>query len=211
VHVQIVGAGIGGLSAALALHASGIGHRFGGRAATARRGHQRTAARGARADQLGLGDELAATGIRTAKMAQSTGMATGSGIQLRSRRSVQLATVLDSPRRASDDPARRGALAAPPGCGAHQHGLRVLRTVGDRVDLRVCDQSGGADGFYSGVWAQLYPGELGPRWGGIKLWRGVTPGVPFLTSRTVAVAGANASLKFVAYPIPVSPSCAARR
>jgi 2-polyprenyl-6-methoxyphenol hydroxylase-like FAD-dependent oxidoreductase len=59
----------------------------------------------------------------------------------------------------------------------------------------------GADGLYSGVRAQLHPGEPAPRWGGIKLWRGVTPGAPFLTGRTVAVSGANASLKFVAYPI----------
>jgi 5-methylphenazine-1-carboxylate 1-monooxygenase len=33
------------------------------------------------------------------------------------------------------------------------------------------------------------------------MWRGVTEGTPFLTGRTVAVAGTNAALKFVAYPI----------
>jgi 5-methylphenazine-1-carboxylate 1-monooxygenase len=59
----------------------------------------------------------------------------------------------------------------------------------------------GADGLYSGVRAQLHPGESPPRWGGIMMWRGVMEGLPFLTGRTVAVAGANAALKFVAYPI----------
>ena len=59
----------------------------------------------------------------------------------------------------------------------------------------------GADGLYSGVRAQLHPGEPPPRWGGIMMWRGVMEGAPFLTGRTVAVAGANAALKFVAYPI----------
>ena len=33
------------------------------------------------------------------------------------------------------------------------------------------------------------------------MWRGVVEGTPFLTGRTVAVAGTNAALKFVAYPI----------
>ncbi len=59
----------------------------------------------------------------------------------------------------------------------------------------------GADGLYSGVRAQLHPDEPPPRWGGIMMWRGVMEGAPFLTGRTVAVAGANAALKFVAYPI----------
>ncbi len=59
----------------------------------------------------------------------------------------------------------------------------------------------GADGLYSGVRAQLHPGEPAPRWGGIMMWRGVMEDAPFLTGRTVAVAGANATLKFVTYPI----------
>ena len=59
----------------------------------------------------------------------------------------------------------------------------------------------GADGLYSRVRAQLHPGEPPPRWGGVMMWRGVMEGAPFLTGRTVAVAGTNAALKFVAYPI----------
>ena len=59
----------------------------------------------------------------------------------------------------------------------------------------------GADGLYSRVRAQLHPDEPPPRWNGIKLWRGVTAGLPFLSGRTVAVSGTNAARKFVAYPI----------
>ena len=59
----------------------------------------------------------------------------------------------------------------------------------------------GADGLYSGVRAQLHPDEPPPCWSGIMMWRGVVEGAPFLTGRTVAVAGTNAALKFVAYPI----------
>jgi 2-polyprenyl-6-methoxyphenol hydroxylase-like FAD-dependent oxidoreductase len=81
------------------------------------------------------------------------------------------------------------------------------------VDVRVRDRTAGAesvlrgdvlvgaDGLYSRVRAQLHPGEPPPRWGGVMMWRGVMEGAPFLTGRTVAVAGSNAALKFVAYPI----------
>jgi 5-methylphenazine-1-carboxylate 1-monooxygenase len=58
-----------------------------------------------------------------------------------------------------------------------------------------------ADGVYSGVRAQLHPGEPPPCWSGILMWPGVVEGAPFLSGRTVAVAGTNAALKFVAYPI----------
>jgi 2-polyprenyl-6-methoxyphenol hydroxylase-like FAD-dependent oxidoreductase len=59
----------------------------------------------------------------------------------------------------------------------------------------------GADGLYSAVRAQLHPNEPPPRWSGVMLWRGVTPGPPFLSGSTLAVAGSTTSLKFVAYPI----------
>jgi hypothetical protein len=44
------------------------------------------------------------------------------------------------------------------------------------------------------------------RAGGIMMWRGVTEGEPFLTGRTVAVAGTNAALKFV-WPPTRRPAC----
>jgi 2-polyprenyl-6-methoxyphenol hydroxylase-like FAD-dependent oxidoreductase len=81
----------------------------------------------------------------------------------------------------------------------------VSVNVRDRSSGAVSELRGdvlvGADGLYSRVRAQLHPGEPPPRWGGVMMWRGVMEGAPFLTGRTVAVAGTNAALKFVAYPI----------
>jgi 2-polyprenyl-6-methoxyphenol hydroxylase-like FAD-dependent oxidoreductase len=81
----------------------------------------------------------------------------------------------------------------------------VLVRVRDRSSGTLSELSGdvlvGADGLYSQVRAQLHPGEPPPRWGGVMMWRGMMEGAPFLTGRTVAVAGTNAALKFVAYPI----------
>lgn len=59
----------------------------------------------------------------------------------------------------------------------------------------------GADGLYSAVRAQLHTDEPPPRWSGVMMWRGVTPGTPFLSGATLAVAGSTTSRKFVAYPI----------
>ena len=73
-----------------------------------------------------------------------------------------------------------------------QNGL----VVPARADLLI-----GADGLYSAVRAQLHPGEPPPRWSGVMMWRGVTPGTPFLSGATLAVAGSTTSRKFVAYPI----------
>jgi 5-methylphenazine-1-carboxylate 1-monooxygenase len=78
--------------------------------------------------------------------------------------------------------------------------VRVRDRASGTLSVQRGDVLVGADGLYSGVRAQLHPGEPPPRWGGIMMWRGVTEGTPFLTGRTVAVAGTNAALKFVAYP-----------
>ena len=46
----------------------------------------------------------------------------------------------------------------------------------------------------------LYPDEGPPLWNGAILWRGVTTGQPFLTGRTMIMAG-HEFQKFVCYPI----------
>lgn len=58
----------------------------------------------------------------------------------------------------------------------------------------------GADGIRSTVRASLYPDEGPPPWNGLVLWRGTTYGEPFLTGRTMIMAG-DGERKFVAYPI----------
>src|SRR6266496_2931004 len=129
--------------------------------------------------ELGLGGELEATGIPTAEMVHFDrhgnriwGFASGRNIGY-----------------------------CWPQYSVHRGEVQVRdRSAGAGETLRG-DVLVGADGLYSGVRAQLHPGEPPPRWGGIMMWRGVREGAPFLTGRTVAVAGTNASLKFVAYPI----------
>jgi 2-polyprenyl-6-methoxyphenol hydroxylase-like FAD-dependent oxidoreductase len=58
----------------------------------------------------------------------------------------------------------------------------------------------GADGIHSAVRAKLYPEEGQPIWNGRILWRGVTESEPFLSGRTMIMAG-HETLKFVCYPI----------
>jgi 2-polyprenyl-6-methoxyphenol hydroxylase-like FAD-dependent oxidoreductase len=59
----------------------------------------------------------------------------------------------------------------------------------------------GADGIHSTLRQAMYPQEGPPIWNGAILWRGVTQcGLPFLTGRSMAIAG-HEFQKFVAYPI----------
>jgi 2-polyprenyl-6-methoxyphenol hydroxylase-like FAD-dependent oxidoreductase len=57
-----------------------------------------------------------------------------------------------------------------------------------------------ADGIHSAAREKLYPNEGPPIWNGRILWRGVTAAKPFLSGRTMIMAG-HETLKFVCYPI----------
>ena len=56
------------------------------------------------------------------------------------------------------------------------------------------------DGVHSVVRQQLYPDEGPPKWNGIAMWRGVTEGRPFLSGRTMLMAG-YFRRRVVIYPI----------
>jgi 2-polyprenyl-6-methoxyphenol hydroxylase-like FAD-dependent oxidoreductase/quercetin dioxygenase-like cupin family protein len=58
----------------------------------------------------------------------------------------------------------------------------------------------GADGIHSTVRASLVPDEGPPRWNGTMLWRGATDWAPFLTGRSMIIAG-GMQAKVVLYPI----------
>jgi 2-polyprenyl-6-methoxyphenol hydroxylase-like FAD-dependent oxidoreductase len=58
----------------------------------------------------------------------------------------------------------------------------------------------GADGIHSTVRARFYPAEGPPYWQGIMLWRGATEWEPFLTGRSMLIAG-GIEAKLVLYPI----------
>ena len=76
------------------------------------------------------------------------------------------------------------------------HGVRAH--VGARqveADLLV-----GCDGIHSVVRKKFYPNEGPPKWNGITMWRGVTEAEPFLSRRTMIMAG-HFSRRVVVYPI----------
>ncbi len=215
--VVVAGAGIGGLTTALSLHAAGIGALVIDPAVSLRPlgvGINLMPHAVRELTELGLGDELAATGIPTAEHVHFDrhgnriwGFASGLNIGYRwpqysiHRGELQM-ILLDAVRaRLGPEAVRTGtAFASFAGSPAGVE-VRVRdRLTGSGSVLRA-DVLVGADGLYSGVRAQLHPDEAPPRWGGIMMWRGITEGAPFLTGRTVAVAGTNAELKFVAYPI----------
>jgi 2-polyprenyl-6-methoxyphenol hydroxylase-like FAD-dependent oxidoreductase len=58
-----------------------------------------------------------------------------------------------------------------------------------------------ADGIHSAVRRQLYPQEGPPRYSGINMWRGVTRWAPFLSGADMVRAGWLATGKMVIYPI----------
>lgn len=58
----------------------------------------------------------------------------------------------------------------------------------------------GADGIHSAVRAAFYPNEGPPRWSGAVLWRAAIEAEPFLSGRSMIMAG-HANQKLVVYPI----------
>jgi 2-polyprenyl-6-methoxyphenol hydroxylase-like FAD-dependent oxidoreductase len=57
-----------------------------------------------------------------------------------------------------------------------------------------------ADGIHSAIRGQFYPDEGAPKWNRRVLWRGVTEAEPFLGGATMIMAG-HQNEKFVCYPI----------
>jgi len=90
-------------------------------------------------------------------------------------------------------------------------GASVVATFGARDSAAVTTARGdilvGADGIHSTARKVFYPGETLPKFSGRLLWRGITETEPFLTGRSMIMAG-FAAQKFVAYPI--SAEAAAR-
>ena len=88
--------------------------------------------------------------------------------------------------------------------GFEQKGATVTARFADRdgaiVETATGDILIGADGIHSAVRAHYYPDETEPVFSGRLLWRGVTEAPPFLSGRTMIMAG-HANQKFVAYPI----------
>ncbi|MDL4774738.1 MULTISPECIES: flavin-dependent oxidoreductase [Thermomonosporaceae] len=217
--VLIVGAGVGGLTAALSLHAAGIEALVVEASASLRPlgvGINLLPHATRELTELGLGDAMTSTAIATAEMVhfdrhggriwgEPRGLALGYdwpqySIHRGELQMILLDAVLDrlGPGSVRTASVLEGFEQDADGVRAH-----VLdRIAGTGAEIHA-DVLVGADGLHSSVRAQLHPGEPGPLWNGIRMWRGVAEGEPFLTGRTMAVAGSNAAAKLVVYPISI--------
>ncbi|MDQ8705171.1 FAD-dependent monooxygenase [Streptomyces sp. LHD-70] len=215
--VLIAGAGIGGLTAALALHAEGV------RVTVVERVRRITplgvgislqphAVR--ELTRLGLGDTLAATGVPTAeqvyaderggrRFAEAVGTAAGyRWPQYAIHRGELQLLLLDAVReRLGPDAVRTGTCLE---SFAEERGA-VRVTVTDRATgataLIEARALVGADGARSRVRAALHPDEGPMCWSGARMWRGVTETAPFLTGRTSVIASGGRNVQLVVYPI----------
>jgi 2-polyprenyl-6-methoxyphenol hydroxylase-like FAD-dependent oxidoreductase len=213
----IVGAGIGGLTAALGLSRAGIDVHVlesvpDPRALGVGINLQPNAVR--ELSELGLADELARTGVATGTLSMYTkhgqliwseprGVAAGyRWPQYSIHRGLLLMLLLDTARRElGEDRIRTGHHVVAfdqdaDGVTAHFRDRRTGTGHGsERADVLI-----GADGIHSTVRAALYPDEGEPAFGGQLMWRGAVATEPFLDGRTMAICG-HRDHKFLAYSI----------
>ncbi|WP_063011210.1 flavin-dependent oxidoreductase [Nocardia nova] len=210
--IVIVGAGIGGLAAALSLHAAG----FRDIAVYERADVLRPLGVGINLlphavrelTELGLGDRVAALGVAPRNLAyynrfgqeiwrEPRGLDAGyHWPQLSVHRGSLQMELLDAVReRLGAHTVRTGhrLLAATPDGRAH-FATATGELTAD-ADLII-----GADGIHSALRHQHRPDEGPPVWNGLTLWRGTAKLPGFLDGRTMIMAG-DAEQKFVAYPI----------
>jgi 2-polyprenyl-6-methoxyphenol hydroxylase-like FAD-dependent oxidoreductase len=217
--VVIAGAGIAGLSAALALHAQRTGDRIRVLEAAPELkplgvGLNILPSAIAELTALGLYDELAARAVVTAEFAlyhrsggliwsEPRGVAAGFKWPQLSIHRGHLYEVLAAAVRK-----RLGAQTIIAGSrvagfeaagGGQRVRIHVERQPGEREVIEA-DLLIGADGLHSAVRATAYPGEGRPRGNGMVMWRGMTLMPPYLTGRTMIVIGDDRQ-KLVVYPV----------
>ncbi|MGW3427594.1 FAD-dependent monooxygenase [Streptomyces melanosporofaciens] len=222
--VLIAGAGIGGLAAALSLHAAGVGTAVVESAREIRPlgvGINLLPHAVRELIELGLGDELAAIGVATAEnvyadrfgrqvFTEPRGMAQGYRWPQYSvhRGELQRLLLAAVRERLGADAVRTGTRVvgfddAGEEAGPRERGgvrVRLLDRATGTVEESAARALIGADGLHSAVRAALHPQDGPLLWSGIRMWRGTTRAEPFLSGRSmVIVRDGNAEL--VAYPI----------
>jgi 2-polyprenyl-6-methoxyphenol hydroxylase-like FAD-dependent oxidoreductase len=215
VRVVIVGAGIGGASLALSLHAAGITDVILLESVSEIRplgvGINVLPHAVRELTELGLGEQLAATGVATAELTyvnrkgqtiwtEPRGTAAGYNHPQYSihRGHLQLLLLEAVAQRLGTDAVRTGCrvLAA----DTTEQGAQVRFIHEGRESVETADVVIAADGIKSAVRAQWFPDEGPPVWNGQILWRAVSRVRPFRTGRSMFMAG-DREIKFVGYPI----------
>src|SRR5580700_3602193 len=214
--VIVAGGGIGGLSLALSLHQVGIEVRVYEAVCDLVPlgvGINLQPAAVRELTELGLGDELARTGIATQALScfnkfgqliwsEPRGVAVGYKWPQYSIHRGQLQFVLLRAlrERAGENSFRSGwrltsFTQSDSGVTANFLDDRTGATSVNQGDILV-----GADGIHSTVRRQLYPDEGEPRFAGQILWRAAVDAEPLLGGRTMIIAG-HFDQRIVVYPI----------
>jgi 5-methylphenazine-1-carboxylate 1-monooxygenase len=218
VRIAIVGGGIGGMALALSLHDAGIDDVRVYEASPAVKelgvGINVLPHAVRELAELDLLDELTATGIATAELvfysklgqriwAEPRGLLAGYRWPQLSIHRGELLGVLHR------------AVLARLGGERVQTGHQLIRLERSAAGVKAWFAAGasgrepgpievdllvGCDGIHSVVRRSLYPDEGPPRWNGITMWRGVTESRPFLSGRTMILAG-YFGRRMVVYPI----------
>ncbi|MGW4330882.1 flavin-dependent oxidoreductase [Nocardia sp. NPDC004573] len=220
--VLIVGAGIGGLTAALSLHAAGIQAVVIDSAIELRPlgvGINLLPHATGELAQLGLHERLAEIAIPTLECLhldrfgneiwrEPRGLAAGHPWPQYSvhRGELQMLLLNAVYERLGPAAVRTGMRFENATQNVDGVGVRIHDRIRGRIMEMRADAVIGADGLHSAVRAQLHPGEGPPLWNGVRMWRGVSEARPFLSGASMVIAGSNHAAKFVAYPI-----CAAAR
>jgi len=219
---MVIGGGIGGLTTALRLHAAGIAVRVFESAQEIRAlgvGINLLPHAVRELAALGLLDALIAVGVPTGELRyfnkfgqpiwqEPRGLAAGyQWPQISIHRGALQMLLRDAAAaRLGTEQIRTGYHLA--GFTQKDTGMVEARFIDRRSGTPIATETAdlliGADGIHSTVRRALHPDDGPPKWNGAILWRAITPSAPFLTGRSMFMAG-HARQKFVAYPISATP------